>query len=68
MADDIRGRIEAGNKAFGDAFRRRDSAAMANLYTAEAQLLPAGSDFVRGTAAIRAKLHRDIWTTSQAPR
>jgi len=54
MADDIRSRIEAGNKAFGDAFRRGDSAAMANLYTAEAQLLPAGSDFVRGGAAIRA--------------
>ena len=54
MADDIRSRIEAGNKAFGEAFRRHDSAAMANLYTAEAQLLPAGSDFVRGTAAIRA--------------
>src|SRR5262245_57728481 len=53
MADDIRSRIEAGNKAFGDAFRRGDSAAMANLYTAQAQLLPANSDFVRGTAAIR---------------
>jgi ketosteroid isomerase-like protein len=26
---------------------------MANLYTSEAQLLPANSDFVRGTAAIR---------------
>jgi uncharacterized protein (TIGR02246 family) len=54
MADDIRSRIETANAAFTGAFKRGDGAAMANLYTAEAQLLPAGSDFVRGTAAIRA--------------
>lgn len=54
MADDIRSRIETANKGFMDAFRRGDGAAMANLYTAEAQLLPAASDFVRGTTAIRA--------------
>ena len=53
MADDIRSRIETANKAFTDAFRRGDGTAMANLYTAEGQLLPANSDFVRGTAAIR---------------
>jgi uncharacterized protein (TIGR02246 family) len=54
MADDIRSRIETANKAFTDAFRGGDGTAMANLYTAEGQLLPANSDFVRGTAAIRA--------------
>ena len=54
MADDIRSRIETANAAFTGAFKRGDGAAMANLYTAEAQLLPANSDFVRGTAAIRA--------------
>ena len=54
MADDIRSRIETANKAFTEAFRRGDGRSMAGLYTAEAQLLPAGSDFVRGTAAIRA--------------
>ena len=54
MAEDTRSRIETANKAFTDAFRRGDGAAMAGLYTAEGQLLPANSDFVRGTAAIRA--------------
>ena len=54
MADDIRSRIETANAAFTGAFKRGDGAAMAALYTAEAQLLPAGGDFVRGTAAIRA--------------
>src|SRR5436190_3175919 len=54
MSSDIRSRIEAGNKAFVDAFKRGDAAAMAGLYTAEGQLLPANSDVVRGAAAIRA--------------
>jgi uncharacterized protein (TIGR02246 family) len=53
MTGDIRSRIEAGNKKFMDAFRRGDAAAMAALYTAQGQLLPANSDFVRGTEAIR---------------
>jgi uncharacterized protein (TIGR02246 family) len=35
------------------AFKRGDATAIANLYTSAAQLLPANSDFVRGTAAIR---------------
>ena len=33
---------------------RTNATALANFYTAGAQLLPANSDFVRGTAAIRA--------------
>jgi uncharacterized protein (TIGR02246 family) len=53
MTTDILSQIEAGNKKFMDAFRRGDAAAMADLYTAQGQLLPANSDFVRGTEAIR---------------
>ena len=55
MTTDIRAQIEAANTAFCGCVRRGDAAAIANLYTSwEAQLLPAHSDFVRGTAAIRA--------------
>ena len=54
MAGDIRTQIGSANTEFMHAFKRGDASAMANLYTSEAQLLPANSDFVRGTAAIRA--------------
>jgi uncharacterized protein (TIGR02246 family) len=54
MTGDVRTQIGSANKEFMNAFKRGDATAMANLYTAEAQLLPANSDFVRGTAAIRA--------------
>jgi len=53
MTSDIRTQIESANTQFVGTFRRGDATAMANLYTSEAQLLPANSDFVRGTAAIR---------------
>ena len=53
MSNDIRPQIESANAQFVTAFKRGDATAMANLYTAAAQLLPANSDFVRGTAAIR---------------
>ena len=53
MTGDIRTQIGSANTEFMGAFKRGDAAAMANLYTPEAQLLPANSDFVRGTAAIR---------------
>jgi uncharacterized protein (TIGR02246 family) len=52
-ANDIRAGIEAGNRDFIAAFERGDAAAIAKLYTAEGQLLPANSDFVRGSDAIR---------------
>ncbi len=52
-AEEIRSRIEATNGQFMAAFKRGDSAALASLYTAQGQLLPANSDFVRGTEAIR---------------
>ena len=54
MSNDIRTQIEAANAQFVTAFKRGDATSMANLYTASAQLLPANSDFVRGTAAIGA--------------
>ncbi|MGE3979584.1 MAG: DUF4440 domain-containing protein [Nitrospira sp.] len=54
MSSDIRPQIESANAQFVSAFKRGDAIAIANLYTAEAQLLPANNDFVRGTAAIRA--------------
>ena len=54
MTGDVRTQIGSANKEFMNAFKRGDATAIANLYTPEAQLLPANSDFVRGTAAIRA--------------
>jgi uncharacterized protein (TIGR02246 family) len=53
MSSDVRRQIESANGHFVSAFKRGDATAMANLYTSAAQLLPANSDFVRGTAAIR---------------
>ena len=53
MAVDIRTQISSANSEFMNAFKRGDADAMAKLYTAEGQLLPANSDFVRGPAAIR---------------
>jgi ketosteroid isomerase-like protein len=52
-AADPRSEIEAGNRRFMEAFGRGDSAGVARLYTAGAQLLPAHSDFVAGTTAIQ---------------
>ena len=53
MSSDIRPQIESANAQFVSAFKRGDATSLASLYTSEAQLLPANSDFVRGTAAIR---------------
>lgn len=51
--EEPRASIEAGNKQFEAAASRGDGAALAALYTANAQLLPAHSDIVSGTAAIQ---------------
>jgi len=126
-SEDTRSQIEAANREWMSAFKRTDAGALASLYTSQGQLLPANSDFVKGTDAIRVfwqgafdmglkeavletldvevhgdtaietgqyrllvgggsvadsgkyiviwknegsrwKLHRDIWTTSQAPK
>jgi ketosteroid isomerase-like protein len=53
-AQDVRAAVEAGNRKFAEAVSRGDAAAVAALYTSQAQLLPAGSDFVTGTPAIAA--------------
>ncbi len=52
-AEETRSQIEAANAQFVTAFKRGDSATLASLYTAQGQLLPANSDVVRGTEAIR---------------
>ena len=45
--------IDLGNRRFMEAFRRGDGAAIAALYTADGQLLPAHSDAIKGGAAIQ---------------
>ena len=50
----VQGEIAAGNRRFVEAFKRRDAAAVAALYTRDAQLLPPNSDFVSGGDGIRA--------------
>src|SRR5918996_4832149 len=53
IAADPRSEIEATNRRFMEAFGRGDAAGVAQLYTPSAQLLPAASDFVVGTAEIQ---------------
>jgi len=50
---EIQAAIEAANELFMATFNRGDAAALADLYTENGQLLPAGSDFVTGKEAIR---------------
>jgi uncharacterized protein (TIGR02246 family) len=50
---DVRSAIEAANKQFMQAVGRGDAGQLANLYTADAQLLPPGSPTVTGRQAIR---------------
>src|SRR5678815_5270361 len=52
-AEEPRASIEAGNKQWEAALKKGDGAAIAALYTPNAQLLPAGSEVVSGTAAIQ---------------
>ena len=49
-----RAAIEAGNKKFSAAVAKGDAAAVASLYTTDAQVLPPNSDVVKGRAAIQA--------------
>jgi uncharacterized protein (TIGR02246 family) len=49
--------IERLNEAFSAAFRQGDMAAVAGMYTEDADLLPHGADMVRGRSAIQA-----FWT------
>jgi uncharacterized protein (TIGR02246 family) len=52
-ADGTRAAIEAVNAAVGAAAAKGDAAAIASYYTADAQLLPAGSEPVKSAAAIQ---------------
>jgi uncharacterized protein (TIGR02246 family) len=57
MSGDVRAAIAAVNRKFMDTFAGRDAAGIAALYTADGQLMPAASDFVKGAAAIE-----QFWT------
>lgn len=53
-AEDVRGAIEGGNRAFVAAFLNGDSAAIARLYTSDAQVIPPGSPVATGRPALAA--------------
>jgi uncharacterized protein (TIGR02246 family) len=55
--DHSRSAIDAINRDFVEAFVRKDSAAVASLYTVNGQLLPPRSDFVSGRVAIARYWH-----------
>jgi len=50
----VRAAVEAGNKKFSAAVTKGDAAALASLYTTDAEAFPPNSDFVKGRAAIQA--------------
>lgn len=52
--DELRAKIEAQDKVFMDAFARGDAAAIGQLYTRDAVLLPPHSDQLTGPAAASA--------------
>jgi uncharacterized protein (TIGR02246 family) len=52
-ADGVKAAIEAANARFSAAAAKGDGAALASLYSSEAQVMPPGSAPVRGTEAIQ---------------
>jgi ketosteroid isomerase-like protein len=52
-AEDVRGAIESANKAFSAAFAKGDAAALADMYSDTAEVLPPGRDMVSGRAEIQ---------------
>jgi len=52
-ADGVRSAIEAANAQFSAAAAKGDGAGLAALYAADGQVLPAGSDVIRGRDAIQ---------------
>ena len=50
---EVQAAIKAANEVFMSTFNRGDAGALAELYTENGQLLPAGSDFVTGKEAIQ---------------
>ena len=53
-AEGIRDAVEAGNRAFIEAFLRGDSGAVAALYSEDAEVIAPGAPVARGRAAIAA--------------
>jgi uncharacterized protein (TIGR02246 family) len=52
-ADGVRSAIEAANAQFSAAAAKGDGAALAALYSTDGQVMPAGSEPIRGTDAIQ---------------
>jgi uncharacterized protein (TIGR02246 family) len=52
-ADEVRSAIESANARFSAIAAKGDGAGLAGLYTADGQVLPTGSDPVRGSDAIQ---------------
>jgi uncharacterized protein (TIGR02246 family) len=52
-ADGVKGAIEAANRQFSAAAAKGDGAALAALYSPDGQVMPAGSDPIRGTESIQ---------------
>ena len=52
-ADGVKAAIEAANGRFSAAAAKGDGAALAALYSPDGQVMPAGSDPIRGEEAIR---------------
>lgn len=52
-ADGVKSAIEAANAQFSVAAAKGDGAALAALYAPDGQVMPAGSDPIRGTEAIQ---------------
>jgi len=53
-SENVRAAIEAGNRAFMAAFLNGDSAAIARLYTEDAQVIPPGAPVATGRPALAA--------------
>lgn len=53
-AEDVKAVMEASNAKFVAAWEKKDGAGMAARYAADAQLLPTGSEIIKGSAAIQA--------------
>jgi uncharacterized protein (TIGR02246 family) len=53
QAADLRMQIEAADVAFAAAAAKRDSAALATLYTEDAQIMPSGTEPLQGRHAIQ---------------
>jgi uncharacterized protein (TIGR02246 family) len=61
-ADAVRAAVEAANRAFIAAFLKGDANAVAQLYTADAQVIAPGAPVARGRAAIAAAWQSTIDT------